>query len=175
MSSCTCIHIYHLCSSKLHPYIQHCSSTSIIYIHPNVNHVLLYFHPCTQWYPSKIMYIHRSLNPLTSMYPHVFIHIYLGVQHHSFIHITSMCPLFNDIHSSSNHFYLHSSISIHIFIYIHPWLYFGLSSTMFIHIVLPTSTIYLFSSTFHPHYPTFMHIHVLLYNTRILLYISWIV
>jgi hypothetical protein len=121
MSSCRCIHIYHLCSSKLHPYIQHFSSTSNIYIHPNVIHVLIYFHPCTQWYPSKIIYIHLSLNPLTSMYPHVFIHIYLSIQHHSFIHITSMC------HSSMTIFWLvinnvhpHCSTHIHnlsIFIY----------------------------------------------------------
>jgi hypothetical protein len=80
------------------------------------------------------------------------IHIYLGIQHRSFIHITSMCPLFNDIHSSSKPLFIYiHPFSIHIFIYIHPWLSFGLSSTMFIHIVLPTSTIYLlfiyFSST----------------------------
>lgn len=176
MCSCTCIHIYHLCSSKLHPHIQHCSSTSIIYIHPNVIHVLIYFHPCTQWYPSKIIYIHLSLNPLTSMYPYVFIHIYVGIQHHSFIHITSMCPLFNDIYSSSNPLlstFIHFP-STFSYTFIHDYLlgcHQQCSSTLF----YPHPQFIFFSSTFHPHYPTFMHVHVLLYNTAILPYISWIV
>jgi hypothetical protein len=100
------------------------------------------------------------------------IHIYLGIQHRSFIHITSMCPLFNDIHSSSNHFlstFIHFP-STFSYTFIHDYLlgcHQQCSSTLF----YPHPQFIYFSSTFHPHYPTFMHVHELLYNTPILPYI----
>jgi hypothetical protein len=84
MSSCTRIHIYHLWSSKLHPYIQHCSSTSIIYIHPNVIQVLIYFHPCTQW--SIQNHLHSSKFESTYIHVSTCVHPHLSRYSTSLVH-----------------------------------------------------------------------------------------
>jgi hypothetical protein len=144
------IHIYYLHSSKWHPCINLFSSMySMISIQNHLH---------SSKFESTYIHVSICVHPHLSRYSTLLIHSHYIY----FVHYLMT-------------FIYHPTTFIYIFIYIHPWLSFGLSSTVFIHIVLPTSTIYLFSSTFHPQYPSFMHVHVLLYNTPILPYISWIV